>query len=337
MIKIRLAAAVAGALALTGAASAQELTLKYAVHTPEANIISEGNQYFADRVAELSDGRIKVEVYWNRALGKQQEMLPLISAGAVDFTTLETAQYGETPLMGFMNTIFPVHRDAVKLTEMSNWLYQHSTGIKAELDRIGAKPLFVQHLPHYQLLCTKPFRKIADFDGAKLRAFGAYVPVMWQSLGANAVNVVTNEMYDGLDKGVFDCTFLPPPFLNSLKLYEVAKYLIDVPFGMIEFAPTLVSTTNWNQWSAEDQAIIMQAAADAEIYSLNNTNAKSDQAVQSLVANGAEIVHFEETEQLLASVPDLMQVWLNRQTEEGRGEAAEQIVTYARKALAESQ
>ena len=315
-------------------AGAQELTLKYAVHVPDGNVISEGNQHFADRVEALSDGRIGVDMYWNRALGKQQEMLPLITAGAIDLTTLETAQYGETPLMGFMNTIFPVQRDGQRLVEMSEWLYANSDGIQGELERIGARPLFVQHLPHYYLLCSKPFDSIDDFEGAKLRAFGAYVPVMWQSLGANAVNVVTNEMYDGLDKGVFDCTFLPAPFLASLKLDEVAKFLIDIPFGMIEFAPTLVPTIRWDAWDEDTRAVLEKAAAETEAFSLENTNAKADEAIEQLVANGVEIVEFEEADELLASLPDLMESWLERQRDEGRGEAAEQIVEYAREALA---
>lgn len=332
----RIIAIAAGLLLTIASAVAEdlpELRLKYATHVPEDNIVSESEKFFAERVKELSGGKIIVDVYWNRTLGKQQEMLPLISAGAVDFTTLETAQYGETPLMGFMNTIYPVHRDAAKLVEMSNWLYDNSSGIKAELDRIGARVLFVRHLPSYYLLCSKPFRTIEDFKGARLRAFGAYVPVMWQSLGANAVNVVTTEMYDGLDKGIFDCTFLPAPFLHNLKLYEVAKYLIDIPFGMIEFAPTLVPTAVWDTWPENVQSLITEAGRETEVFALKNTEAKSGAAIQALLDEGVELVPFPQAEELLAGLPDLMAHWEERQRAEGRGEEAHQIVSYAREAL----
>jgi TRAP-type C4-dicarboxylate transport system substrate-binding protein len=337
MLNFRIAI-VASSLIVAGAApsAAQdypELRLRYATHVPEDNIVSESDKFFARKVEELSGGDIKVDVYWNRAIGKQQEMLPMISAGAVDFTTLETAQYGETPLMGFMNTIYPVHRDAAKLVEMSNWLYQNSAGIRGELERIGARPLFVRHLPSYHLLCSKPFRTINDFKGAKLRAFGAYVPLMWQSLGATAVNVVTTEMYDGLDKGVFDCTFLPAPFLHNLKLYEVAKYLIDIEFGMIEFAPTLVPTVNWDSWPENVQELLTAVAEETEQFALQHTQAKSGASVQALLDEGVELVEFPEAEKLLANLPDLMAAWEERQASEGRGEAAKEIVSYARQAL----
>lgn len=337
MLARRFPALLAGLLiAAGGAARAEdypELRLRYATHVPENNIVSESDKFFAERVKALSGGKISVDIYWSRTLGKQQEMLPLISAGAVDFTTLETAQYGETPLMGFMNTIYPVHRDAAKLVQMSNWLYENSSGIRGELDRIGARVLFVRHLPSYYLLCSKPFRTIDDFKGARLRAFGAYVPVMWQSLGANAVNVVTTEMYDGLDKGTFDCTFLPAPFLHSLKLYEVAKYLIDIPFGMIEFAPTLTPTLAWDSWPENVQTMIARAAQEAEAFALQNTDAKSGQSIQALLDEGVELVAFPEAEKLLAGLPDLMAAWEERQTAEGRGAEAREIVAYARRSL----
>ncbi len=309
------------------------LRLRYASHVPENNVVSESDKFFASEVHRRSKGRVQVDMYWNRALARQQEMLPLISAGAVDLTTLETAQYGETPLMGFMNTIFPTFQDGRTLVEMSNWLYANSTGIRAELNRIGARVLFVRHLPHYHLLCRRPIRTAEEFRGARLRSFGAYVPVMWRSLGANAVNVVTTEMYDGLSKGTFDCTFLPAPFLANLRLGEVARYLVDVPFGMIEFAPTLVPNVVWNRWPASVRQLLTEVAAETEQFAIEKTDAESAEAVRELQRQGVEIVPFAGREEMLRNLPDLMTAWLGRQRAEGRGAAAEQIVTYARQRL----
>jgi TRAP-type transport system periplasmic protein len=330
------ALAAVAALTFGYEAVAQEfpsLKLRYNIHVPENNVVSESDKFFAEEVRKRTNGRVNIELYWNRAIARQQEVLPLLSAGAIDLSTLETAQYGETPLMGFMNTIFPIHQDARKLIGMSKWLYENSTGIKGELQRIGAQPLYVRHLPNYYLLCRKPFRTIEEFKGAKLRSFGAYVPVMWRALGANAVNVVTTEMYDGLSKGTFDCTFLPSPFLHSLKLYEVGKYLIDVPLGMIEFAPTLMSSTVWNKLPENVRKVLTEAAAETEQFALKKTEAEGDEAIKLLVAAGVERVAFPQKDELIKMLPDLMGAWLDRQKAEGRGPAAEQIVTYARQQL----
>lgn len=314
-------------------ASAQEfpnLKLKYASHVPGNNVVSEVDKFFVERVKEKSSGRIQIEIFWNRALGKQQEMLPLISAGALDFTTLETAQYGETPLIGFMNALPLVHFDARRLVALSRKLYDTSPGIQAEMKRVGAKALWVRHLPNYQLLCRKSFETIAELKGAKLRSYGAYVPVMWQSLGANAVNVVASELYDGLSKGTFDCAYLPPAFLTDYKLYEPAKFLIDVPFGMIEFAPTLVPTVVWDRWPENVRRLMEEVARETEEFSVRHIEANSGDAIALMQKNGVKVVAFKETEQLRKLVPNMLDVWLQKQKEGGRGAAAEQIVEMAR-------
>lgn len=323
---------VALALATTPALAQDvpKMRLKYASHVPANNVVSEVDRYFAERVKERSGGQIQIDLYWNRALGKQQEMLPLISAGALDFTTLETAQYGETPLIGFMNALPLAHYDARKLVKLSRDLYENSPGIKAEMQRIGAKGLWVRHLPNYQLLCRKPFETIADFRGAKLRSYGAYVPVMWQAIGANAVNVVASELYDGLAKGTFDCAYLPPAFLVDYKLYEPAKYLIDIPFGMIEFAPTLVPTSVWERWPESIRTIMLEASREAEEFGVKHIEANSGEAIALMERSGVKVVKFKEIEKLRSMVPEMLDVWLRRQKEAGRGALAEQIVATAR-------
>jgi TRAP-type transport system periplasmic protein len=309
------------------------LRLKYASHVPANNVVSEVDRYFAERVKERSGGKITIDFYWNRALGKQQEMLPLIAAGATDFSTLETAQYSETPLMGFMNALPLVHFDANRLVRLSRNLYETSAPIQAELGRVGAKVLWVRHLPNYQLLCRKPFETIASLKGAKLRSYRAFVPVMWQSLGANAVNVVASELYDGLSKGTFDCAYLPPAFLADFKLYEPAKYLIDVPFGMIEFAPTLVSNVTWNKLPEPAKKVFLEASREAEAFSVKHIEANAGVATTLMVKNGVQIVKFKETDQLRKMVPNMLDVWLAKQTEAGRGVSAKAIVETARAEL----
>jgi TRAP-type transport system periplasmic protein len=333
LTKLLAGATLAGIACAANAQDVPALKLKYASHVPGNNVVSEVDKFFVERVKEKSAGKIQIDIYWNRALGKQQEMLPLISAGAVDFTTLESAQYGETPLIGFMNALPLVHFDARKLVDLSKALYETSAPIKAEMNRIGARALWVRHLPNYQLLCGKPYETIAQLRGAKLRSYGAYVPVMWQSLGANAVNVVASELYDGLSKGTFDCAYLPPAFLVDFKLFEPAKYLIDVPFGMIEFAPTLVPTAVWDKWPESVKKIMLEASKEAEEFGVKHIEANAGDSVAIMLRNGVQIVKFKETEQLRKMVPDMLQVWQQKQQDAGRGAAAQEIVTLTRSRL----
>ena len=245
---IRSAALALCALSLTVSANAQEFPespLRMAVPGPNNDAAAAADLFFANKVEELSGGKAKVDVYFNRQLGKQQEMLPLLEAGAIDFVALETAQIGELPLVGFGNALPMVHFDAERLLKLSRGLYETSVPIKQEEEGIGAKLIFTRHLPHYKLLCREPYDTLSKLNGKKLRSYGAYVPLMWQSIGATGVNIVSTELYDSLSKGALDCAYLPVAALRSFKLFEVARFLIDMEFGMIEFLPVFVSTSVW--------------------------------------------------------------------------------------------
>lgn len=317
---------------VTGAASAEidEMTLRYAVHVPENNVVSDSDKFFAQKLDELSGGKIKVDIYWNRALGKQAEMLPLISAGAIDFATLETGQYGETPVVGFGNSLPMTFFDARQMVTISRGLYDEVEPIQEEMKRIGATMIWVRHLPNYRLLCREPYKTMAELKGKKLRSYGAYVPVMWQSIGANPVNVVATEIYDGLAKGVIDCAYLPIPFLSSYKLYEPAPYLLDLQLGMIEYAPTLVPTMVWESWPDTVKEAVIEAGRQAEEYAIKRTEQNTDAMEKAMIADGAIPTVFEEKDAFKAAVPDMIEEWAKRQREQGRPEAAEAVSTYVR-------
>lgn len=306
------------------------LRLKYSVHTPSNNVIAEGDAYFAKLIKEKSGGKITVDVYWNRSLGGLHEMLPLISAGAVDITTLETSMYGETPLLGLMNSLPLTFFDAETVLKIAHALYENSAPTKAELKRIGARVVMVRHLPNYQLLCTKPYRTMADLKGARLRSYGGYVPVMWNAIGANGVNVTTNELYDGLSKGTFDCAYLPPPIHAALKLYEPARYLIDIPFGMIEYAPTMIPTVVWDAWPESVKKIVAEAGKEAEAFARKHTEENAGESIAFMQRNGVQVVHFEQLAELKKAVPDMIEIWQKKQSQAGRGAQADEIAKIVR-------
>lgn len=324
------AAAISVLAATPAVGQIEEQTLRYAVHVPQNNVVSDSDTFFAEKIEELTEGKVQVDIYWNRALGRQAEMLPLIAAGAVDFSTLETGQYGETPVVGFGNSLPMTFFDAEELVAISRGLYEEVAPIQEEMERIGAKMIWVRHLPNYRLVCREPYTTMSDLEGRKLRSYGAYVPVMWEAIGANAVNVVATEIYDSLSKGVIDCAYLPIPFLSSYKLHEPAPYLLDMDLGMIEYAPTLVPTVVWDSWSPEFQEIVLEAGRQAEAFAIQQTKENTDAMEEAMVADGAIPTVFEEQEAFRAAVPDMIEEWAKRQRDQGRPEAADAVSSYVR-------
>ena len=77
--------ATAGLIALSGATMAQaETVLKFATVVPEKTIWGEQVHRLADAIARESEGRIKVEPYFNSQLGTENDTLAQLARGRIE-------------------------------------------------------------------------------------------------------------------------------------------------------------------------------------------------------------------------------------------------------------
>src|SRR5690606_17629945 len=71
---------------IAGTAPAAEMTLKLGHLANEQNSWHKASLKFAEEVAELTDGRIAVEVYPNESLGKEMDLINGMQLGTADMT-----------------------------------------------------------------------------------------------------------------------------------------------------------------------------------------------------------------------------------------------------------
>ena len=100
---------------------------------------------------------------------------------------------------------------------------------------------------------------------------------------------------------------------------------------MIEYGPVLTPNVVWDSWTPEFQAIVTEAARQTEAYATGHIQARAQADEEAMIAAGAKRVVFENKEEFRKLIPDMRQVWLERQTAEGRGEEARQIVDITKK------
>ncbi len=61
-----------------------ELVLRYGDVNPTGHVLLDSAEYFAEQVSEMSEGRIKVELYPSGQLGDDNEVYQALQMGAVD-------------------------------------------------------------------------------------------------------------------------------------------------------------------------------------------------------------------------------------------------------------
>lgn len=78
------------AVATVGMAVAQERTLKFGLVAAENHPAAAGMKKFADAVAAKSGGKMKVQLFFNGALGSDQAVVSALKGGTIDMTVLNS-------------------------------------------------------------------------------------------------------------------------------------------------------------------------------------------------------------------------------------------------------
>lgn len=226
---------------------------------------TQGDYYFAELVEERTDGRIRVEVYHSSQLGEERAVIEQVQFGAIDMTRVSIS-----PLAAFSPGL-----DALQMPYLYNstdhmWrVLKGSIGdeMLASVEGAGFVGLaWYESGARSFYNSIRPIENIADLDGLKIRVQESQLMVgLVEALGAVATPMPFGEVYGALQTGVIDGAENNWPSYYSTSHYEVAEYYtLDRHTQVPEIL--IASKITMDQISAEDQAIIRQAAKDSIDY-----------------------------------------------------------------------
>lgn len=311
-----------GAAATAVTAQAEDypsMTFRYATGFPEAVYMNEPAKWFAREVEERSGGQIKVRMFFGGTLGKSNEILDLVSKGAVDMGSVVQGYFTSAlPFAAMTNSLPMTFFDGEAAMRAGMKMDRENPNQIAEYERNNIKPLVNRYLPNYKLICTKPMRTVADFEGTKIRTFGNYMPKMFAALKATPVNVLPVEMYEALKRGSMDCSYLTYPFFVVFKLHEVAPYVIDVNLGGINAYFLAMNKRKFDGLPQNVQDLLVQVGKEATDWGVEHTKTVDAESLEQLKATeGVQIVKFEEQQQLQQAVPDMIDEWIKEMAKIG--------------------
>lgn len=288
------------------------------------------DQWFADEVRKRSGGNIRINIMWAGSGGKPLEILRLVQTGAVDLGAVPPSYFpDDLPLTGAPNSLPLTFKTNEEASAVMEGLVKDVAAIQNELKENNIWPLFFHTLNTYQPLCTKPIATVSDFDGMRIRSFGAYQPSLWNSLGAVGVNVLPAEIYEGLQRGRLDCGFFSTDLYASTKLYEVAKFLTSVGFGPQPTWPIWVNYEKWqDEYPDNVKELFMEVAQEARVKSLQDLAQAREGSLKMMVDNGVTVVEFTEEDKMVKQAPDFKQVWLESMKEKGLEPQAQSVLEY---------
>ena len=255
-MKILIALAASLACALAYAQPKHSLKFNHVLGPKEP--YHDGFLAWAKAVEGRTKGALKIDVFHSAQLGKEEDILEQIRAGANIGQNTDSARMGNyVPGIAVMNGPY----FAETLEEVAK-LRKAPTVVKwnQELaDKFGFKVLsfgWVQGYRHF--FTNKPIRKPEDLKGLRIRTPPAPI---WQesirALGATPVAMAFTEMYPGLQQKAIDGVELVYNNIPGGKFYEVLKFANETKHIMlINFE--VVSARWFNSLPKDYQQILVE-------------------------------------------------------------------------------
>lgn len=285
----------------------EQMILRYGELNPDDHPITEGAYEFSRLVEEATDGRIKIEIFPASSLGTEREQLQSIQAGALDFfrpNSSALTDFGAAP-MNVLGLPFifenrehqwnvlngPVGEEILQSTE------EFINGMKGlTYYDDGARHIFTQ---------GNPVESVEDMSRLKIRVpENAIFMDMISAFDADPTPINYAELYSALQTGIVDGAENTIAGYLTNSFYEVAENL-SLTSHVATPGVVVVSEMTWNKLSAEDQAIIQEAAQQSSEFVRTETEKFEEEALTELEELGANIIHFDDLSNWQAEVSEL--------------------------------
>ncbi|MEW6275453.1 MAG: TRAP transporter substrate-binding protein [Bacillota bacterium] len=277
---------------------AQTYTLKMNVIYPppvfdwEAKKIS--TEVFAKRVEEATQGRVKIQFFYNSQLAPAAQGLDALKKGVVDLWNGSSSWGGIVPESdviwlpyGFMGAQHAMH--VLRETEVGKIMDE-------AYQKQGAKILFYWPSGSMVIISKKPVKNFNDIKGMKVRLGYAIWKNWYQRMGAAPINVAVAEQYEALMRGTADATIYPEYTIETYKFHEVCKY-VTVP-AVVDpgMCYVLVSLNTWNSLPEDLRQTIEKVALEIEKETVPATQRLTEYALESATKKGVQIIKLNRTE-----------------------------------------
>ena len=287
------AASTAPAGDAAAAASDPKVTLVYAEVNPLDTIVGQTGSHFKEKVEELTGGSVVVDVQASGVLGSENDVLDAILGGS---TSIDISRISAFALTSYgcnksklLSIPFTFENRAHFWNFANSELAPEFLNEPQELG-LPVRGIFYGEEGFRHFFTVKPVSGIADFKGLKLRVSND--PVMngmVEGLGANPTVVSIGELYSALQTGVVDGAEQPIANYKSNAFPEVANNLIldGHTLGAIQ---AVITDNAWNKLTENQQAAIMEAAADTQAFNADLSETAENKVLDELKSSGCNVI-----------------------------------------------
>lgn len=243
---------------------------------------------FKEEVERASNKQIVVQLYPNRQLGDEKQMLEGLRFGTVDVALVTNSVVSQLePSFQLFDLPFLFANEA-----QAHKVFDSEVGkaMSAKLEAKGIVNLGYTEGGFRQMLNNKkPVTTPADIQGVKYRVMQNPMFIeMFSRLGGNAVPMAWGETYTAVQQGTIDGLEGATSVFYASKFQEITKYLsvTNHNYSVVEL---LASARSLKKLSPAQQDLVKQAAARTVVAQRKEAASLSVKALDLMKKDGVQV------------------------------------------------
>lgn len=264
-------------------------TLKMAHDLNEQTPVHKAMVYMAERLEELSEGSMRIEVHASGVLGNERELMELLQIGSLAMTKVSAG-----PMENFVRE-FQIFSIPFAFRDREHFWRVLEGDLGREILEASER-VRLRGLGYYDAGSRSFYavgRQIThpdDLAGMKIRVLESQTAMrMVSTLGGAPTPVSWGELYTALQQGVVDGAENNPPSFYLSGHYEVARYYSLNEHTSIPDV-VLVSTHIWENLDEQQQTWLQQAMDDSVVYQRRLWDEATQEALDAVRAAGVEVI-----------------------------------------------
>ncbi len=259
----------------------QKVTLGWGTTSAEGTVVVNAMNEFAAKIAEATNGNVKVDIYPGSVLGNVAAMLEQCQLGTLAMTNTQPANIGAIGVpelyvlsMPYLFSSFDARWDVLYGEigkELNDLVTEKAPGIVGfSYYADGARHFFTNF----------PVNSLADMKGRKIRVQStALDTAMGEALGVIPTPTSSSEMYQAMSTGLVEGAEQPIANYYANKYTEVSDYLIldahtyntiqiifsENIWNTLDPQLQTLLTETWDEIIASYKDVIIQAEEDTKV------------------------------------------------------------------------
>ena len=283
-----LAAILLAGTAVPATAEIQNRTIRVSNGVQADHPVGNGVAKMQECIAERTDGAWTVNAFWGSALGDDLEATQALRSGTQEMVVTSTSPIvGIVPALGVFDLPFLFANEAEADAILDG---EFGASISELMQESGLVNLAYWENGFRNLTNSqRPVEQASDLEGMRVRVMQNNIFLdTFSSLGANATPMAFGEVFSALETGAIDAQENPFVTIDTSQFYEVQDYLSVTRHAYTPFM-VLFSKPIWDQYSEEEQQILVDCAIEGRDVQRAVSRELSDKSLAKLQEMGMNV------------------------------------------------